>query len=229
MNPCRKILHPLNTFLALGCAVFLNGCSQEDPARGNAVIPPSAATGTKTNELAIRAISIGDRIEIFVREDPSFNEIYSVRESGDIIIPKVGRITVNGLSVPEAEAKIKQTLEPDQLQIATVIVDRLQSHHRTPSGQPSIIIYLTGKVKAPGQHSIPVTGGMRIGLYEALLIGGGITKFGDTQKIHALRTGQGGLKTKISMNVRGINQGKSADIPAQSGDIIVVPERIFGF
>jgi hypothetical protein len=31
------------------------------------------------------------------------------------------------------------------------------------------------------------------------------------------------------MNVRGINQGKAADLPARSGDIIVVPERIFGF
>ena len=229
MTPLRKILRFLNAILALGCAIILVACNQETPAIGNAVITPSDATGTKKIDPALRTISIGDRIEIFVREDASFNEIYSVRESGDIIIPKVGRIKVAGLSIPEAETKIKGTLEPEQLQVATVIVDRLQYQHRSPSGQANIIIYLTGKVRAPGQHSIPITGELRIGLYEALLIGGGITKFADTQKIHALRTGKEGLKTKISMNVRGINQGKAADIPAQSGDIIVVPERIFGF
>jgi protein involved in polysaccharide export with SLBB domain len=229
MNPLRKILRFLNAILALGCAILLVGCSQETPAIGNAVITPSDATGTKKIHSAPRDISIGDRIEIFVREDASFNAIYSVRESGDIIIPKVGRIKVSGLSIPEAETKIKGALEPDQLQVATVIVDRLQYRHHSPSGKASMIIYLTGKVRAPGQHSIPINGETRIGLYEALLIGGGITKFADIQKIHALRTGKGGLKTKISMNVRGINQGKAADLPARSGDIIVVPERIFGF
>ena len=229
MTPIRKILSSFAAILALGCTILHVGCNQETPAIGNAIITPSDATGTKKINPPLRDISIGDRIEIFVREDSSFNEIYSVRESGDIIIPKVGRIKVAGLSIPEAETKIRETLEPNQLQIATVIVDRLQYQHRAPSGQASMIIYLTGKVRAPGQHSIPITGEMRIGLYEALLIGGGVTKFADIQKIHALRTGKGGLKTKIAMNVRGINQGKSADIPAQAGDIIVVPERIFGF
>jgi len=219
----------LNATLALGCTILLGGCNQDAPSIGNSIINPSNATGTKKIASALRDISIGDRIEVFVKEDASFNEIYSVRESGDIIIPKVGRIKVAGLSIPEAETRIKGTLEPDQLKTATVIVDRLQYHHRSPSGQASIIIYLTGKVRSPGQHNIPINDEMRIGLYEALLIGGGITKFADIQKIHALRTGQGGLKRKIAMNVRGINQGKSADIPARSGDIIVVPERIFGF
>jgi len=226
MIPSLRLVKPV---IALILLTFHASCSKEHAKRGNATTPPSHSIGKKDTAPALRDIAIGDRIEVFVREDPSFNEIYPVRESGDIIIPKVGRIRVAGLSIFEAETKIKSALEPNQLQTATVIVDRLQNKTRTPSGAAGIIIYLTGKVKAPGQHTIPTTGSRSVGLYEALLIGGGTTKFADIQKIHALRSGTGGLKSKIRMNVKGINQGESADIPARSGDIIVVPERIFGF
>ncbi len=229
MTPARiSIRGPLAISSALLIVILNSGCKTGDEARHAITPTPSSAISTG-KESALRDIAIGDRIEVFVKEDTSFNEIYPVRESGDIIIPKVGRIKVAGLSISEAEAKIKENLEPEQLQTATVIVDRLQNKSRAPSGQPSIIVYLTGKVKAPGQHTIPTGGNRNIGLYEALLIGGGTTKFADIQKIHALRNGKNGLKSKVEMNVRGINQGRSADIPAQSGDIIVVPERTFGF
>jgi protein involved in polysaccharide export with SLBB domain len=226
MSPAHLLIKPV---LILICLTLHNGCNEKAAMKGNSIALTSHATGPTNHQPALRDIAIGDSIEIFVKEDPSFNEIYQVRESGHIIIPKVGRIKVSGLSIFEAESKIKATLEPDQLQTATVIVDRLQSKTHSPAGQASIIIYLTGKVKAPGQHTIPMGEGRSVGLYEALLIGGGTTKFADIQKIHALRNGKSGLKSKIAMNVKNINQGKTADIAARSGDIIVVPERVFGF
>jgi len=214
--------------LAIVCVSLHFGCTQA-PDNRKALNPPPRPVGTANHSPALRDIAIGDRIEIFVKEDPSFNDIYPIRESGDIIIPKVGRIKLSGLSIFEAEKNIKATLEPEQLQTATVIVDRLQNKASSPASQSSVIIYLTGKVKAPGQHTIPTGEGRSVGLYEALLIGGGTTKFADIQKIHALRSGKGGLKSKIPMNVKDINQGKAADIFARSGDIIIVPERTFGF
>ena len=212
---------------AIFLTLFISSCSFSEQSTTPLVQQSTATFIEKKNPP--RNIAIGDRIEIFVKEDTSFNDIYSVRESGDIIIPKVGRIKVAGLSVYKAEATIKSKLEPEQLQIATVIVDRLQNKSLTAAGQSSIIVYLTGKVKSPGQHIIPITTNTPLGLYEALLIGGGTTKFADLQKIHALRNGKDGLKSKIQMNVREINQGRAADTNALSGDIIVVPERTFGF
>ena len=213
---------------AIFLTLFISSCSFSEQ-RTTPLVQQSTATSSIEKKNPPRNIAIGDRIEIFVKEDTSFNDIYSVRESGDIIIPKVGRIKVAGLSVYKAEATIKSKLEPEQLQIATVIVDRLQNKSLTAAGQSSIIVYLTGKVKSPGQHIIPITTNTPLGLYEALLIGGGTTKFADLQKIHALRNGKDGLKSKIQMSVREINQGRAADINARSGDIIVVPERTFGF
>jgi len=221
-----RVTFPIAT--AAFISLFSSACSLSKQSNTPVVQQSTAAYSIKKKKTP-RNIAIGDRIEIFVKEDTSFNDIYSVRESGDIIIPKVGRIKVAGLSVFEAEATIKANLEPEQLQIATVIVDRLQNKSLTAAGQSSIIVYLTGKVKSPGQHTIPVAANTPLGLYEALLVGGGTTKFADIQKIHALRNGKDGLKSKIQMNVRKINQGRAPDINARSGDIIVVPERTFGF
>ena len=39
-------------------------------------------------------LQIGDEIEVFVLEDTSFNGVFTVRPSGDIIMPKVGRISL---------------------------------------------------------------------------------------------------------------------------------------
>ena len=44
-------------------------------------------------------------------EDARFNGVYGVREQGDIIIPIVGRIPVAGVSVKEAEKRVKEALE----------------------------------------------------------------------------------------------------------------------
>ena len=66
---------------------------------------------------------IGDAIDIFVLEDSSFNGLYVVRPSGDMILPKAGRIAVLGMSLAQVEASVKQVLEANQLTQATVIAD----------------------------------------------------------------------------------------------------------
>lgn len=112
---------------------LLVGCkSGVDP---NGEIPPAvqarSAKPGESGEPEARLIKVTkdikmyDRLEIFVTEDPQFNGVYTVRESGDIIIPIVGRVPVEGFSVEEAEKTIKERLERGQLQKATVIVDRL--------------------------------------------------------------------------------------------------------
>lgn len=68
-----------------------------------------------------------------------------------------------------------------------------------------------------------------MGVYEAILIAGGISRFGDDQKVHLLRTGDDGRKHKIPVNIRLIERGEAGDPPIGHGDIVVVPERVFGF
>jgi len=182
-------------------------------------------------------IRVGDRLQLFVKEDRSFNQELVVRERGDLILGPFGRIPVVGLTVEGAERRTKEMLERDQLQTATVLLDRVargklpkELGGGDPMGEESrkILVYMTGKVNRPGQHVITLPEGAPVGVYEALLITGGMDRFGDDQKVHVLRN-ENNVKRKIPVNIRQIRDGKAQDPPIGHGDIVVVPEKVFGF
>ena len=214
----------------LGCV----SCKTDstDDASNNFWQPAADRTTKESANPAARPIAVGDRLELFVEEDDSFNGIYSVRENGDVIVPRVGRIKVVDISPSAAERRIASALEGPQLLKATVMVDRLVSEGRgigeeVPEQVTSI--YLTGKVEKVGMHRIPSRSGSVLGAYEALLIAGGISRFGDDRKSYILRNGSDGKRHRIPLDIRAISAGEIADIPVQEGDIISVPERVWGW
>ena len=99
-----------------------------------------------------------------------------------------------------------------------------------PQGPQSrkILVYITGKVNRPGQHVLTLTEGRMIGVYEAILIAGGMNRFGYGEKVHVMRADKDGTKHRIPVNIRLIEEGKAPDPPVGNGDVIVVPEKVFG-
>ena len=243
----------LRILLPAALALLLSGCSSSNelgiggdyppPKLPHAPVPVAATkvTRTKLND----DIVVGDRLELFVKEDPSYNNTYVVRERGDIILPQLGRIPVAGLSVSGAQERIELELEKRQLTSASVILDRVSRARPQvqASGTPGaggvptsamiapqqISVYMTGKVNRPGQHTLALPADHPLGAYEAILISGGISRFGDEQKVHIMRTGSDGKKHRIPINLRSIEKGKADDLAIGHGDIVVVPEKIFGF
>ncbi|GEM_PF-601029 len=209
---------------------------QPEPEETPELAPPIP----KLRRSSSSPIRAGDTLELFVDEDDSFNGKYPVREKGDIIIPSVGRIPVSGLSVVDAGTKIMAALENTSLQQATVMVDRTSmaveesptvspAANRAASRKPQLTIYMTGKVARPGQHRVPLPDSGSIGVYDAILISGGLSQFGDPQKVHVLRNDSEGKKHKIPVNIRMIENGMAKDPQIGDGDIVVVPEKVFGF
>lgn len=205
------------------------GCDTTDVISGN-VPPPIPANSTPTGTQD-EQIQKGDKIELFVMEDPGFNGVFVVREKGDIILPKLGRIPVLGLTLPSAEQRIQQALETDQLAKATVIADRVERARGTgrgaAPGQERILVYLTGRVLRPGQHAIPVVSGGTIGVFEAVMIAGGVASLGDDRKVYVLRKGGEGKRVKVPINLRKVRMGDTPDLPIGNGDIVVVPQARF--
>lgn len=197
---------------------------------------PSSAGFGRSRSSSIRP---GDTLELFVEEDESFNGKYPVREGGDIIIPSVGRIPVSGMSVVDAGSRVRSKLESSHLKKATVILDRVS---RAPAPEPAagappgpsrgktlLTVYMTGKVARAGQHRIPLPESGELGVYEAILIAGGLSQFADPAKVHLLREDEAGRKHKIPVNIRAIENGLATDPAIGDGDIVVVPEKVFGF
>ena len=254
----------------------------------------------------------GDNLEIFVVEDPSFNNRYQVRRGGYIILPAVGRINVAGKDLKGAEDAVKRELESSQLHHASVMVEKINGldaesgeliylagefkqprPFRIPTGtKPTLVsvilssggvtdradmtrvkvmrvsankgvvevvnvqnilsggglasdltlnegdvvvipggeanlVFVTGNVKRPGPQSLKV--GERLNAYDSILNSGGFSRFADLKKVYVLRATPDGPKIKIPVNVVAIQNGKTPDVPLQSNDIVVVPEKFLSF
>jgi len=174
---------------------------------------------------------VGDELELFVKEDPVFNGTYRVRERGDIIIPDIGRIQLKGMNVQSAERRVEEYLERGQIKDATVIFDsvRCSGLCAAVAGARRMLVYMTGMVQKPGQHMLTVPEGRPLGVYEAILISGGLGRFADEQKVYVTRMDKNRVRHRIPVNVRLIRQGSAPDPAVGQGDVIVVPEKVFGF
>lgn len=215
----------LGIFLSI--ALTLVSCqTADDPQTIPAPIQPSSEMSNGED-----LIQVGDQLEIFVKEDSSFNGTYRVREQGDIIIPAIGRIPVKELPVKQAERRIEQTLETNQLTEASVILDRVGSAGRQQviASADKLLVYLTGAVRQPGQHVVSVPKGRPLGVYEAILITGGLGKFANESKVHVMRLGDDRIRHRIPVDIDEIKEGKKPDPALGEGDVIVVPEKVFGF
>ena len=258
----KKYLY-LSGILMLG---IIGACKSREVYVGE-IPPPLLPTSEELEEEHISEeydLIVGDRLQIFVKEDPKFNKIYHIREHGDIIIPELGSIPVAGLSVEEAQDIVKERFEDGYLVKATVIVDRLihwwwipeGGRHATGimtgygdrgrregearstvsalgigsrMGAGKITVFVTGKVNRPGEQHLDITKDHSLGVYDAILKSGGFGRFGDPKKVHIMRVGKDGKRVKFGVDVKRIMNGEVQDTPIGHGDIIVVPEKVFGF
>ena len=180
----------------------------------------------------------GDKLELFVREDPSLNGEFVVRNSG-LIHPDLGRVELIGMTQQQAEVAIKGILESSLLRTATVTVERSylpRTYVAPPIGDrsqgtqiippPPIkrdIVYLAGEFLTPGPLLIPP--GVKPTLLQTIIRSGGITPSGDMMRVKLLRVVKNGQGAVQEVNVSAILSGQEPpeDIELKDGDIVVIP------
>jgi protein involved in polysaccharide export with SLBB domain len=172
----------------------------------------------------------GDKLMLIVTEDPAFNGTYEMVQSG-VILPRLGRVRVTGMTAPEAEQAIKQALEANYLRQATVTIEReaapvaVAPTVSVPSGpvmERFQIIYLAGEFITPGPLRIPEN--VVPTLLQTIIRSGGITPSGDLTRVKLLRIVEG-VGAVEEINVAAILAGEvlPTDIVLQDTDIIVIP------
>jgi polysaccharide export outer membrane protein len=176
-----------------------------------------------------RSIEAGDRLDVMVMEDSTLSGQFPVRESGDIVLPKVGRVHVAGMSVSAAESAVRSRIQRDQIKDATVVVERSgRVAQASFAERPKMLVFLSGAVMRPGQHLVAMNDRNGLTAYEALLIAGGATSYGDTRRGYILRKVGGVDRERIPVDFRALSRGEAQDLPIVQGDVIFVPERRFG-
>lgn len=228
----RQFPHLLTIYIpsfALAAAlVCLAGCATKNA--GDGIEPPMERRGDDIGSTGYKA-GIGDAIDIFVLEDSSFNGLYVVRPSGDMILPKAGRIPVLGMSLAQVEASVKQVLEANQLTQATVIADPVRRGAGDgKSVMAGLTIYLAGPgVMRSGRALVPFVGDSQVTAFQAITDAGGFAAFANKKRSYMLRKDRAGRTQRLPIDFTKIEKGQNADPVLQDGDTIVVPQKIFGF
>jgi protein involved in polysaccharide export with SLBB domain len=228
-------MNPLLVCFFIAC-LSLVACKSTNPVFSGEL--PPVAKRAQPADVATTDSGVfapGDYLELFVKEDATLNSSHPVREGGYIVIPRAGRINVAGLSRNEAELKVKQVLQQTQLTEATVLVERTSKGAALAAATgisptaSKVMIYVTGAVYKPGTHYVPLPEGKNLGVYEALLITGGLARLAQDQRVEIIRSDSTGKRHRALVDVRQIRLGLAQDPPVGEGDIIHVPEKVFGF
>ncbi len=150
------------------------------------------------------------------RQDPNFQAI--VNAEGNITIPRLGTVSVQGLSLPEAEEKIR-------LGLSRIFVDPLVTVALV--GERPVQIAIAGEISRPGIYPIsPITARVT----DALQIAGGSTMKADLRKIQVRRKRLDGsiLTTDVDLYAPLQNGASLPNLRLQDGDTIFVPPREIG-
>ena len=88
-------------------------------------------------------------------------------------------------------------------------------------------VYVTGNVMKPG--ALKLLPDDELTVYSAILRAGGFSRFANRSKVYVLRDAGNGVKKRIPVSIKEIQNEGGTDLILKSKDIVVVPERFFSF
>lgn len=143
----------------------------------------------------------GDTVRLRVWREPDLSGDFPVDETGAVVLPKLGRLSVSTESPQSLKAKLVGTYR-ELLSHSSVEVTVLRR------------ISVVGAVRTPGLYPVDPT--MTVG--DALALAGGITPDGNQSKVELRRGGRTLLTT--------LSRGASiVDAQIRSGDELYIPQR----
>jgi polysaccharide export outer membrane protein len=165
-------------------------------------------------------ISVGDHLSFQIHEDGDDSKELIVTESGEIEVPCLGHVSVQGMTCSQLALVIKKQLETKYYYHATVMisVDLMGSNLGN--------VYLSGAVHNPGRIVIP--GNEVFTVSKAVLCAGG---FSDAANQHNVvvtrRAGSNGTNELFTVDVEQVLERSRTDkdLSLKAGDMIFVPER----
>ena len=153
-------------------------------------------------------LGVGDELAIQLYGKENDQLFLEVGRTGEVSFPKLGAITLLGLSFEDARDLIKTRVAQQLIGVdAVVSMGRLRA----------ISIFMAGEVSVPGVYSVSAMTTVTQALFQA----GGITDIGSLRKIEVRRAGVAvaGFDA-YDLLMRG---DASSDIRLVSGDVVYVP------
>lgn len=157
-----------------------------------------------------------DSVEIRVFREEELTTAGQLSADGTITMPLIGAVKMAGLTTDQAAASIKAKLKDGYLvnpQVSVSIEGRVRRS-----------VTVLGQAQNPGVFELPAD--RKLTVVEAIGMAGGATRIANTKKITLKRT-NGGRPQVLTLNLKDITSGKTADLPLRDGDVITIPESLF--
>lgn len=165
------------------------------------------------DRLFIRVLSIDEEANLVFNavDDITANNTsniigYSVDESGNIDFPFIGQVRLSGLSTTEASEKMTELLK-DYVPGSEVVIKYIDNR-----------VTVIGEVNSQGVYSFSSD---KINIYEALALGGGLTRFGSRENIVLIRDENGRI-THYKVNLTDSEIAGKDQYYIMPNDIVVV-------
>ena len=175
----------------------------------NLTFAPSVNLPTPTNYV----LGPGDEVIIDIWGTNQATIRRTISQDGTINIPDVGMISLNGMTIKQADSYMKKKLG----QIYSVDGDNAKSEIKLTLGNiRTIQVNMMGEVANPGTYYLSSLSN----IYHALHRAGGVSRLGTLRDIQLIRKG----KVVATIDIYDfIREGKMDDIILEEGDIINVP------
>lgn len=174
-----------------------------------------------------RPIGIRDRLSLTIVEDELPQLQISVTDAGEIDVPYIGRVGVEGRTCKNLAMHIKSLLEREYYHQATVLIGLDSAGGQVMSKGR---YYLDGQVNRGGPYEIPVDEILTIS--KAIIRGGGFTQYANRKKVRLIRknSSTGSTEIYIADMVSVMEKGQTrGDIELMPDDKIFVDEKFFNF
>ena len=158
-----------------------------------------------------------DVIEMRVFQEQDMDTLCKIGANGEIILPLINNVKVAGLTLQQAQSRIKELYEKDYLVNANV---SLYIREYAPQR-----VYVIGQVNRPGEVLFPPEGEMT--LSRAIAGAMGTTRIANLRSLNVKRKMPDGTIKVFEVDLKAILSDKNAkDFPIYDGDTIEVTESI---
>ncbi len=157
----------------------------------------------------------GDSIRLDVPQRDDLGRLLTVDAKGEVNLPIVGAIRVEGLTLDEARGALLRSLQD--------IYPSIQSITLSLQGEDARrVIYVQGQVARPGKYEL----GGAPSVWDAIKEAGGATATASLDGVRIVRTSSEGNTTTLVNLQQALDSGNLGSLPAlKPGDAVIVPER----
>lgn len=149
----------------------------------------------------------GDNIKVDIYGASQASNVYTISPDGDITITGYGPVNVSGLTMAQAQAKLRGTLGSRYS----------SSNIKAGLGQTrTITINVMGEVQAPGTYTLSAFASV----FHALYMAGGVSEIGTLRNIKVYRNGR--LISSVDVYDYILNGKLTGNIRLADNDVIVV-------